>query len=130
MRVGFWSRGRSRQGYFSTDRVAILQIEPLKRIHAPVLGTPTPDQAAFLEPVERFCRDELPALAAHCEETGEPPSREWKKKFAELGVLGINASEEFGGLGLSATDAVMRQRISLLLLPSETTVCSVGLRAT
>ena len=72
-----------------------------------MLNTLTPDQTAFLEPVERFCREELPVLAAHCEETGEPPSREWKKKFADLGVLGLNASEAFGGLGLSATDAVM-----------------------
>ena len=74
---------------------------------ASMIDISTPDQIALLEPVERFCRDELPALAAECEETGAPPSREWKKKFADLGVLGVNASEQFGGLGLKATDAVM-----------------------
>ncbi len=74
---------------------------------ASMIDISTPDQIALLEPVERFCRDELPALAAECEETGTPPSREWKKKFADLGVLGVNASEQFGGLGLKATDAVM-----------------------
>jgi butyryl-CoA dehydrogenase len=72
-----------------------------------VLGEANPDQQALLEPVEKFCREELPALAEECERTAKPPSREWRKKFAQLGVLGLNTEEKFGGLGLSATDAVM-----------------------
>ena len=72
-----------------------------------MLGDPTPEQAALLEPVKRFCRETLPDLATECEQTSEPPSREWRRKFAELGVLGINAREEFGGMGLAPIDAIM-----------------------
>ena len=40
-------------------------------------------------------------LAEEIEQTGEPPSHELVREFAEMGYLGINISEELGGLGPS-----------------------------
>lgn len=41
------------------------------------------------------------------EQTSEPLSKEWLKKYSDMGFLGINVSEKYGGLGLSNLDALL-----------------------
>lgn len=67
----------------------------------------TEEQRSLQEAARRFAQGELPALAAEVEASGEPISHAWMKRYAELGFLGINAREEFGGLGLSHLDALL-----------------------
>ncbi len=63
------------------------------------------DQRALQETARRFAERELPALAREVEESGEPISSRWLKRYAELGVLGVNTRSEYGGLGLPHLDA-------------------------
>lgn len=59
------------------------------------------------ESISRFAREQLTDLAKELEEKDESPSQEWMRRFADLGVLGINVPEEYGGQGLSHYDAVI-----------------------
>jgi len=65
------------------------------------------EQVALKETARRFAQGELGPLAREIDETGEPVSHDWMKRYAELGFLGINAKEENGGLGLSHLDAFL-----------------------
>ncbi len=58
----------------------------------------TEDQQAIFEAVKEFCDEELKPKAQEVDEAGEYP---WDnvRKMAELGLFGIPAPEEFGGLG-------------------------------
>lgn len=55
----------------------------------------------------RFAREQMIDVAKDIEETGEALSRDWLKRYAEMGFLGINVSEELGGLGLGNLDALI-----------------------
>ncbi|HJN97267.1 MAG: butyryl-CoA dehydrogenase [Gammaproteobacteria bacterium] len=65
------------------------------------------EQLALQQSVRQFAQNELPAIARQIEEDDEPPGIELRKKFAELGYLGVNLPEEFGGGGMSHLDAVL-----------------------
>lgn len=65
------------------------------------------DDRELQELARRFAQKELPDVARHCEDTGEPPSADVLKRFAEMGFLGANIPEEYGGAGLSHLAAVM-----------------------
>lgn len=67
----------------------------------------SPEQKALQESVRRFAQAELPALAREIEETDEPVSLALRKRYAELGYLGINLSPEYGGAGMTHLDAVI-----------------------
>ena len=67
----------------------------------------TPEQLELQETVRRYAREKLPPLAEHIEKTGEPPSHELVKEYAEMGFLGVNIPEEFGGLGLGNLEALI-----------------------
>ncbi len=67
----------------------------------------TPEQAELRETVRRYARDRLPPIAEHIEKTGEPPSQELIREYAEMGFLGVNIPEEFGGLGLGNLEALI-----------------------
>ena len=67
----------------------------------------TDDQLALQDTARKFAREELPAVAAECEETGHAPSHEVLKKYAALGFLGMNIPEAYGGLGLPNLDAMI-----------------------
>lgn len=69
--------------------------------------TLTAEQQALRESVRRFARKELPAIARQVEADDEPPGMEVRKRFAELGYLGVNLPAEYGGAGLSHLDAVL-----------------------
>jgi len=69
--------------------------------------TLTAEQQALRESVRRFAHKELPAIARQVEADDEPPGMEVRKRFAELGYLGVNLPAEYGGAGLSHLDAVL-----------------------
>ena len=65
------------------------------------------EQKALQNSVRKFAQTELPEIAKQIEETGRPPNIEIRKRFGELGYLGVNLSAEYGGSGGSHLDAVI-----------------------
>ena len=66
------------------------------------------DQQKELQDTARsFAQNEMVEVADSMEQTSEPLSKEWLKKYSEMGFLGINVSEDYGGLGLSNLDALL-----------------------
>lgn len=69
--------------------------------------TLTPEQAALQESVRKFAQRELPDIARAIEESDEPVSLELRKRYGELGYLGVNLDSKYGGGGLGHLDAVI-----------------------
>jgi alkylation response protein AidB-like acyl-CoA dehydrogenase len=67
----------------------------------------TGDQVALRDTVRRFARTELIPLAADLERDNRPVPRAMVRRYAEMGLLGINTPEYLGGLGLSNLDALV-----------------------
>ncbi len=67
----------------------------------------TDDQRALQDTARQFAQKELPDLAADIEKNGHPVPKDWLKRYAELGFLGINIAEEYGGLGLGNLEALL-----------------------
>lgn len=67
----------------------------------------TEDQRALQEAARRFARAELPPLARTLEDTNTPVPHDIVRRYAELGFLGINVSERWGGLGLGNLEALL-----------------------
>ena len=65
------------------------------------------EQKALQNSVRKFAQTELPEIAKQIEETGHPPNMEIRKRFGELGYLGVNLSAKYGGSGGSHLDAVI-----------------------
>ncbi len=65
------------------------------------------EQQALQESVRRFAAAELTEAAREIERSGEPPAPDILRRFAEMGLLGVNLPEEYGGQGLSHLDAVL-----------------------
>ena len=52
------------------------------------------EQQQELQDIARnFAQNEMVEVALSIEETGEPLSKEWLKKYSEMGFLGINVSD-------------------------------------
>ena len=67
----------------------------------------TEQQRALKETAKKFAEKELVEVAREIEKNDKPPSKETLKRFAELGFLGINLPEKYGGAGLSHFEAVL-----------------------
>jgi butyryl-CoA dehydrogenase len=65
------------------------------------------DQRELQQAARRFATEQLRPLAKELEETGEPVPHEWKQRYAEMGFLGINVAERYGGLGLGNLEALL-----------------------
>ena len=65
------------------------------------------EQKALQNSVRKFAQTELPEIAKQIEETGRPPNMEIRKRFGELGYLGVNLSADYGGSGGTHLDAVI-----------------------
>ena len=65
------------------------------------------EQLALQESVRKFATAELTDIAREIDKTGKSPDHSLMKRFAEMGLLGINLPEEYGGQGLSHLDAVI-----------------------
>jgi len=64
-------------------------------------------QQQLLETARRYSREQLPEIAEKIERTGEPPNKALLQQYAEMGFLGINVPQRFGGLGLGNLDALI-----------------------
>jgi butyryl-CoA dehydrogenase len=67
----------------------------------------TDDQRQFQEAARKFAVENLRELAHELEESAEPVPAKWLAKYAELGFLGINLPQEYGGAGMSHLDALV-----------------------
>ena len=67
----------------------------------------TDEQRVMQEAARKYARERLPSLAARCEEHDEPPPAELVREYAEMGFLGINVAERYGGLGLGNIEALI-----------------------
>jgi len=65
------------------------------------------EQHALQESARRFARGELTTLARDLERHNEPVPLEWRKRYAEMGFLGVNLPEAYGGLGLGHLEALL-----------------------
>ena len=67
----------------------------------------TEDQQAFQKTARDFAQSELQEAAQICETEASAPTHELIRKYGEMGFLGINVPEEYGGLGLGNIDALI-----------------------
>jgi alkylation response protein AidB-like acyl-CoA dehydrogenase len=67
----------------------------------------TAEQKALQETARRYAQERLPPIASELEASGEPPSHELVREYAELGFLGVNVPEQWGGLGLGNLEALL-----------------------
>lgn len=65
------------------------------------------DQRALQDAARRFAQSELKDLAKELEEHNEAVPIEWRRRYAELGFLGVNLPTEYGGLGLGNLEALL-----------------------
>ena len=65
------------------------------------------EQRALQDTARRFAREELSDVAREIEERDEPLSLEWRRRYAEMGFLGINMAEQYGGVGLGGLEAIL-----------------------
>ncbi len=65
------------------------------------------EQRALQDTARRFAREELTDVAREIEERDEPLSHEWRRRYAEMGFLGINMAEKYGGVGLGGLEAIL-----------------------
>jgi len=67
----------------------------------------SPEQRQLQEAARRFVRQDMRSAARQIEEDNEPLAREYFRKYADLGFLGINLERGYGGQGLSNLDALL-----------------------
>lgn len=64
-------------------------------------------QRDLQEAARKFARSELLDLARELEEKAVPVPHDWVKRYADMGFLGINVAEEYGGMGLGNLEALL-----------------------
>jgi alkylation response protein AidB-like acyl-CoA dehydrogenase len=67
----------------------------------------SPEQRELREAARGFAWREMTAVAREMECADAPLSRDWKRRYAEMGFLGVNIPVEYGGLGLGDLDALL-----------------------
>src|SRR5215471_5331126 len=67
----------------------------------------TADQRQLQDLARSFARNEMRDVARELEATNEPLSREYLRRYGEMGFLGINIDPALGGHGLSDLDALL-----------------------
>ena len=65
------------------------------------------EQQALQTAARKFARGEMTAVAEETEREARPLSRDWVKRYAEMGFLGVNIPTRYGGLGLGNVDALL-----------------------
>ena len=65
------------------------------------------EQQMLQETARRFAQTELPAHATDIESNNAPPNLVLRKRFAEMGFMGINLPSAYGGAGLGHFEAVL-----------------------
>ena len=64
-------------------------------------------QRELQDAARKFARAELPALAIDMEKHDYPVPKDTLKAFGEMGFLGVNLPEQYGGLGLGHLEALL-----------------------
>jgi len=67
----------------------------------------TEQQRELQDAARSFARGELPELAREMEEKDFPVPAEMVRRYGEMGFLGVNLPEEYGGLGLGHLEALL-----------------------
>lgn len=67
----------------------------------------TDEQRELKEAARKFARAELPALARDMEEKDYPVPPAMLRTYGDMGFLGVNLPEEYGGLGMGHLDALL-----------------------
>ncbi len=67
----------------------------------------TDEQIELRDSVRRYAMERLIPIAEEIENSGEPPTSELVREFAEMGYLGISISEKLGGQGLNNLEALL-----------------------
>ncbi|NPT57162.1 acyl-CoA dehydrogenase family protein [Paraburkholderia elongata] len=67
----------------------------------------TDEQKELQETARKFARAELMDLSREMEEKGMPLPKSMRKRYAEMGFLGVNLPEIYGGLGLGHLEALL-----------------------
>lgn len=65
------------------------------------------EQKELQETARKFARAELMDLSREMEEKGMPLPESMRKRYAEMGFLGVNLPEIYGGLGLGHLEALL-----------------------
>jgi len=65
------------------------------------------EQIELRDSVRRYASERLLPVAEEVESSGEPPTRELVREFAEMGYLGVGISPELGGQGLGNLEALL-----------------------
>ena len=65
------------------------------------------EQIELQDSVRKFAKNELTTVAAEIERTGKPPTKKIIQKFSDMGFLGVNLPQKYGGLGMSNFEAVI-----------------------
>lgn len=67
----------------------------------------TEDQRRLQAAARDFAQGEMVGIAREMERDNAPLPREWIRRYAEMGFLGVNVAEEYGGLGLGNVEALI-----------------------
>jgi len=67
----------------------------------------TDDQRALQETARKFARENLKPLAEELEKDSRPLPADYLKQYGEMGFLGINVAENYGGMGLGNLEALL-----------------------
>ena len=65
------------------------------------------EQIELQDSVRKFAKNELTTVAAEIERTGKPPTKKIIQEFSDMGFLGVNLPQKYGGLGMSNFEAVL-----------------------
>jgi alkylation response protein AidB-like acyl-CoA dehydrogenase len=65
------------------------------------------EQRALRDAARRFARGELGELARELEGTNQPVPVAVRRRYGELGFLGVNVPEAYGGMGLGHVEALL-----------------------
>jgi alkylation response protein AidB-like acyl-CoA dehydrogenase len=85
----------------------------------------TEEQIAIRDLAREFAQKEIAPIAAKIDETGEFP-RETVKKLGELGLLGIEVPQEYGGGGLDCVSYVLAMEEISKVCAAHGTIMSVN----
>jgi alkylation response protein AidB-like acyl-CoA dehydrogenase len=85
----------------------IIQTRNVDLKGSPMDFTLNSEQQALQDTVRRFAQTDLPEVAKDVELEDKAPSAAVMKRYAELGLLGVNVESRYGGGGMSHFDAVL-----------------------
>lgn len=67
----------------------------------------TPEQLELQDTARRFATEQMRPVGREIEQSAQPLSHDWLRRYAEMGFLGINVATEYGGMGLGNLEALL-----------------------